>query len=173
MADEKYIIPENPAYQAEDIRKLQDNDPASATNTFNPLVQKILESIAHNKKHKAELDATGKVLKDQLPEMNFADLNDKGMPGGFASLDDTGKVPSEQLPEMDYVPNSEKGSPGGVPILDRTGKVPEEQLPVQGGLIAQGTPPSNTKLGWIDTANGKVLKYYNGTDWVPVGSVWG
>ena len=93
MADAKYIIPENPAYQAEDIRKLQDNDPASATNTFNPLVQKILESIAHNKKHKAELDATGKVLKDQLPEMNFADLNDKGMPGGFASLDDTGKVP--------------------------------------------------------------------------------
>ena len=92
MADEKYIIPENPAYQAEDIRKLQDNDPASATNTFNPLVQKILESIAHNKKHKAELDATGKVLKEQLPEMNFADLNDKGMPGGFASLDDTGKV---------------------------------------------------------------------------------
>ena len=111
MADEKYIIPENPAYQAEDIRKLQDNDPASATNTFNPLVQKILESIAHNKKHKAELDASGKVLK--------------------------------------------------------------EQLPVQGGLIAQGVPPGNTKLGWIDTANGNILKFHDGESWVPVGSVWG
>lgn len=47
MAEEKYTIPQDPAYQVEDIRKLQDSDPASATDTFNPLIQKVLESIAN------------------------------------------------------------------------------------------------------------------------------
>lgn len=173
MADEKYIIPENPDYQAEDIRKLQDNDPASASGTFNPLVQKILESIAHNKKHKAELSADGKVLKDQLPQMNSADLGDKDQPGGFASLDDTGKVPSEQLPEMDYIPMSEKETPKGVPILGEDGKIPAEFITNEGGLVAQNTAPENQKLGWIDTENGNILKFHDGESWIPVGAVWG
>lgn len=43
--DELYIIPENPEY-SEMIRKLQDTDPASASETFNPLVERLVENIA-------------------------------------------------------------------------------------------------------------------------------
>lgn len=38
--------------------------------------------------------------------------------------------------------------------------------------IVSGTAPSNTKALWIDTANSGVLKYHNGSSWVPVGAVW-
>ncbi|MDR1755245.1 MAG: H-type lectin domain-containing protein [Eubacterium sp.] len=39
-----YVIPDNPVYDRE-IRKLEDSDPASATQTFNPLFQKIINNI--------------------------------------------------------------------------------------------------------------------------------
>lgn len=38
---------------------------------------------------------------------------------------------------------------------------------------AAATAPANTKLLWIDTGNGGILKYHNGTAWTPVASVWG
>lgn len=45
---EKYVIPENPRYRVEDMRKLQDRDPVSASVIVNPtLIEPILESIAH------------------------------------------------------------------------------------------------------------------------------
>ena len=45
MADEIYTIPEKPEYR-EQIRKLQDSDPASASGTFNPLIQRLVENAA-------------------------------------------------------------------------------------------------------------------------------
>ena len=47
-ADEIYTLPDNPTYH-EDIRKLQDSDPASASNTFNPVLQKIVENTHYAK----------------------------------------------------------------------------------------------------------------------------
>lgn len=35
------------------------------------------------------------------------------------------------------------------------------------------TAPTNTKLLWIDTSLGGVLKYYNGSAWTAIKSVWG
>lgn len=37
------------------------------------------------------------------------------------------------------------------------------------------TAPSNTKLLWVDTTSGSVLKYYNPTtgEWTAVDAVWG
>lgn len=35
------------------------------------------------------------------------------------------------------------------------------------------TAPSNTKLLWVDTGNGGVLKYYNGSSWIATKAVWG
>lgn len=98
----------------------------------------------------------------------------KGAAGGLATLDDSGKVPSSQLPAMDYVPKNEKGQAGGVAQLDGTGKVPESQLPALGGHTAQKTAPANTKLLWIDTSDGNILKFYNAATeaWEPVGAVW-
>lgn len=164
MSDPKYPIPEDPSYRVHDIRAIQDEDYVSATEVVNPVVEATLESIEYLNKHKAELSADGKVPSSQLP---------LSAPGGIASLDASGKVPPSQLPSMNYIPTDQKGAANGVPTLDASGKVPPEQLPVQGGLVAQATAPGNTKFGWIDTGSGNVLKYYNGTAWVPVGSVWG
>lgn len=36
------------------------------------------------------------------------------------------------------------------------------------------TPPNDTKCLWIDTSSGNgILKYYNGSSWIPSSSVWG
>lgn len=42
-----------------------------------------------------------------------------------------------------------------------------------GGTHIGESPPSDTKLLWIDTGSGGVSKYYNGTAWVPTKAVWG
>lgn len=42
--EETYVIPENPEY-SESIRKLQDSDPASASATFNPLIEALIGNI--------------------------------------------------------------------------------------------------------------------------------
>lgn len=38
--------------------------------------------------------------------------------------------------------------------------------------VVSDTAPANKKALWIDTANSGVLKYYDGSSWVPVGAVW-
>lgn len=42
-----------------------------------------------------------------------------------------------------------------------------------GGIEIGDTAPPDTTIAWIDTKSGGILKYHNGTDWVPVKSVWG
>ncbi len=68
---------------------------------------------------------------------------------------------------------SKRGAANGVAPLDSTGKVPNSYINAQGGLVAQTSAPTNTTLGWIDTANGNILKFYNGSSWVAVSAVWG
>lgn len=71
MAEEKYAIPTNPVY-SENIRRLQDNDPASASQIFNPLIARLIENIASVKRTAdgaATLDGSGKVPAGQLPSL--------------------------------------------------------------------------------------------------------
>jgi hypothetical protein len=68
---------------------------------------------------------------------------------------------------------SQKGIASGVASLDSTGKIPKDQLPTTGGYVRQATAPSDTSLLWMDSANGDIMKYYNGTAWAPQPSVWG
>lgn len=42
-----------------------------------------------------------------------------------------------------------------------------------GGSYVGTSAPSDTELLWIDTANGGVLKYYNGSAWTNIKAVWG
>lgn len=42
-----------------------------------------------------------------------------------------------------------------------------------GGYIRQSTAPQSTSLLWMDSGHGDIMKYYNGTAWVPQPSVWG
>ena len=50
MAEQYYSIPENPQYDIQTIRKLQNSDPVNAQTIVNPLIARILENIAavHN-----------------------------------------------------------------------------------------------------------------------------
>ena len=41
------------------------------------------------------------------------------------------------------------------------------------GCHVGNTAPSNTKILWVDTGNGGIVKYYNGSSWVVTKSVWG
>lgn len=38
--------------------------------------------------------------------------------------------------------------------------------------VISAQAPSNKKSLWVDTANSSILKYYNGSAWIPVGAVW-
>ncbi len=69
MAEEYYMIPEDPQYRAAAIRKLQDSDPASARQTFNPLVASMLESVDYLYQNRAPLDENGKVPEENLPAL--------------------------------------------------------------------------------------------------------
>lgn len=42
-----------------------------------------------------------------------------------------------------------------------------------GGSYVGATAPTDTALLWIDTGNGGVMKYHNGTSWVATKAVWG
>lgn len=39
--------------------------------------------------------------------------------------------------------------------------------------IHRGTSaPADTNMGWIDTGNSGVMKYWDGTKWTPIRSTW-
>lgn len=40
------------------------------------------------------------------------------------------------------------------------------------GFVVQDTAPSNTRVLWIDSANSNIIKFFNGSGWVPCGSTW-
>ena len=42
-----------------------------------------------------------------------------------------------------------------------------------GGTVRQDTPPSNTRMTWIDSSDGDKPKYFNGTEWKTFVAVWG
>lgn len=49
----------------------------------------------------AELDGSGKVPSDQLPDMDYIPNSEKGAVNGVAELDSSGKVPKTQIPTED------------------------------------------------------------------------
>ncbi len=77
----------------------------------------------------ASLDALGKVLKEQIPALEYIAKNARGTANGVASLDGNGKVPVAQIPALSYLPTSQKGAANGVASLDANGDVPLAQMP--------------------------------------------
>jgi hypothetical protein len=49
MGEQIYPMPDSPAYD-EELRALKDSDPASASETFNPLIEKMVENTHFVKK---------------------------------------------------------------------------------------------------------------------------
>lgn len=124
----------------------------------------------------AQLDADGKVPSAQLPDMDYDAAGSAAavQQNLTAHTNDRNNPHRVTAAQAGAVPASEKGKANGVAQLDASGKVPTTQLPTLGGHTAQKTAPANTKLLWIDTSDGNILKFYNAATeaWEPVGAVW-
>lgn len=83
----------------------------------------------------------------------------------LADKDNPHSVTAEQT---GAIPTSQKGTKGGIASLDDNGKIPKSQMPTTGGYVHQDTAPADTSLLWMDSGNGDIVKYYNGTAWAPV-----
>ena len=40
-------------------------------------------------------------------------------------------------------------------------------------FVKSSSTPTNTNVFWIDTGKNNLLKYYDGTNWVPISAAWG
>ena len=112
---------------------------------------------------KAEFDAWLQTMKDIPPE---------DAAGHLQGEIDVLKTTTNDL-ESKKIDASQKGTANGVASLDTTGKIPKDQLPTTGGYVRQTTAPTDTSLLWMDSGHSDIMKYYNGTAWVPQPSVWG
>ena len=65
-----------------------------------------IQDLQEGQENKAELGEDGKLLPEQMPDMDYVPNSQKGQPNGVATLDQEGKVPSSQLPDMTYLPLS-------------------------------------------------------------------
>ena len=132
---------------------------------------------------KAELGENGIVPEAQLPAFSKLALGetehtayrgDRGK-AAYDHISDGVKhvTASERTAWNGKLDAAEKGAANGVAPLGADGKVPDGYLNAQGGLVAQEAAPENQKLGWIDTGNGNILKFYDGEKWAAVNAVWG
>lgn len=48
-----------------------------------------------------------------------------------------------------------------------------KSVTLSGGSYKGTSAPSDTNILWIDTGNGGIVKYYNGSAWTPIASTWG
>lgn len=114
-------------------------------------------------KNRASLDAEGKVLESQLPEMDYIPTSEKGVAGGVAILDGEGKLPANALPEGgSYISTKEKGVAGGVATLGADKKVPAEQLPEISS--AKSSTVTLYTYGWVEGADDRYYQTVNVPD---------
>lgn len=157
MADIHYTFSEAPVYHM-DIRRFQNADPVNAETVVNPVIQQLIDNIHALCLGKADAKTLQEALENASKAMEKLDTELRGQ------VADTLR---ESLSGL------KKGEAGGVAPLGEDGKVPNDYINAHGGLVAQEEPPENTTLGWIDTANGNILKFYRDGDWISVSAVWG
>lgn len=157
MADIHYTFSEAPVYHT-DIRRFQNTDPVNAETVVNPVIQQLIDNIHALCLGKADAQALQEALEAASKQMD-------GLDGELR------KYVANTLQES--LSGLKKGEAGGVAPLGEDGKVPNDYINAHGGLVAQEEPPENTSMGWIDTANGNVLKFYKDGDWISVSAVWG
>ncbi|MCI9116977.1 hypothetical protein [Acutalibacter sp. JLR.KK004] len=157
MADIHYTFSEAPVYHT-DIRRFQNTDPVNAETVVNPVIQRLIDNIHALYLGKADAETLREALESVSKAMEKLDM-------------DVREYVQSTLRES--LSGLKKGEAGGVAPLGEDGKVPNDYINAQGGLVAQEEPPENTTLGWIDTANGNILKFYRDGDWISVSAVWG
>lgn len=60
----------------------------------------------------------------------------------------------------------------GIPKVEAAGPAVVTDNRSGGGIHIGTSAPANQKLGWIDTGNYGVMKYWNGSGWTPIRSTW-
>ena len=121
MAEQYYSIPENPQYDIQTIRKLQNSDPVNAQTIVNPLIARILENIAavHNASVRVVSSATPPAKGPALwfctdpswrPEPECVALAMLGDPADAAEADVTGELNSVLYPVLNATLSEEGGN---------------------------------------------------------------
>lgn len=111
-----------------------------------------------------------------LPFENSTDtLTTKQVIENFYNELNDNKSPLEHTHQ--YAASASTGGAANKAISDENGdNIAATYLKIadaSGGVYINNTQPDKTDILWIDTGNGGIAKYYNGTSWIPVKAVWG
>lgn len=115
------------------------------------------------------------------------DVIEKDASGKPIKLKDTGlvisssKLPSELSGKESTTVVVKEIESSSETIIDRTEKTEERVTSLEervtelenSRVVIGPTPPASVKITWIDTSAGGVYKYWDGTKWTPIKSVWG
>lgn len=123
----------------------------------------IIDEIAVNSKIDVQADANtiSELVKG---EFSVTIKNDNGVAIAYA----VGKKPqfdmSLQIVITEVKRENDSDVVWGNPLVG-TG--------MAGSFVASNEAPANLHYLWIDRANGNLLKYYDGAEWVPISAAWG
>ena len=85
MSRPNYPIPEDPVYDP-NIEQLEDQDPASATQTFNPLIQRLIINTHAARKAATNIDGGSFVEPDPVEGHNSNEFSHANMTVDGASI---------------------------------------------------------------------------------------
>lgn len=93
----------------------------------------------------------------------------QGATYGLATSSTNGLLSSSDFTKISKFTATEAGYLSGV-----TSNIQTQINNLSNGKVTIGTTAPTNKTGlWIDTGNGGIAKYHNGTDWIAVASTWG
>ena len=115
----------------------------------------------------------GDIATKQTKIMETGLLKGNGSGGVSAATANTDYLPAAN-PSMSGTPTAPTAAKGTNTTQVATTAFVQNAL---SGISAKGfefgtTAPTNTNLLWIDTTNGSILKYYNGSAWTAVNDVF-
>ncbi len=158
MEDQVYELSKNPVYK-EDIRKLQNTDPANASTVFNPLVQAILENI-HAVKLLMEQKAGSRDLsahaKDATAHITAAERNSWNSKAGSGDLSAHAKNTTAHITAAERNNWNSKAA----------GSHSHDYLPLTGGTVTGNLRlKNNTLFGLkLNFGDGDYVYLYEPTD---------
>ena len=118
-----------------------------------------IDSALHElETEKATLDPeTGKVKPEQLPNLDYIPLSDKGAPGGVAALDETGKLPLDSVPggaadAAVRAHNEDLGAHEAAGFFRAVDEEMADPIPVDADTLQGHTPADFRPSTWVPTA---------------------
>lgn len=104
--------------------------------------------------------------KNQCEAAAKAMMRCSGYSGNTITVVADGEIPSVDIP-IEILSFHEKDQSNGTVAWNLPSGSSKEYI------VPSASAPSDTGVLWIDTANGGITKYYNGSTWVATAAVWG